>query len=492
SSPRVHTHTRLPLSLPKGIRVKETKDRLKIRIGGTISLSENRVGENRLPVEKTRWQILVVVEKSASGAPVHMNGRVYDFELARFISADPYVQDATDAQAYNRYSYVSNNPLTHIDPSGFISFKDVLKIVAVVVVGILTAGAATALYTGWSFSSTLGFVLSGSFVGAGAVVAGIGFGFGAAFAGALLSGASFGDALKAGAIGGITGGITAGLASGIGNMKHAGTTLKAAKLSENPIAYLMHKAAHGVVGGAVSASQGGEFKHGFVSSAVGKTGGGMLNGALSGLEKQARTIWGTVGTAILGGTVSELGGGKFANGAATAAVQHLFNEASRNAAGRAKKAAGIVNDADNWFKNAKTVGKMFFEWDLGFGPDNRSFVNDSVADAMRNAWRVGEAREYFYDKYSGQSIQAGFSVTNFKGSFGIQGLVRAGIDPVEQFVGSYRVDVIALNANTLQFTLTNTTSFESFFYGIGPEWERSAFRFNGNTRQEYIFTEKVR
>ncbi|MCH6259506.1 hypothetical protein MLD52_23320, partial [Puniceicoccaceae bacterium K14] len=75
---------------------------------------------------------------------IHMNGRVYDFELARFISADPYVQDATDAQAYNRYSYVSNNPLTHIDPSGFISLKDVLKIVVVVVLVAVTAGAAAA------------------------------------------------------------------------------------------------------------------------------------------------------------------------------------------------------------------------------------------------------------------------------------------------------------------------------------------------------------
>ncbi|MCH6259501.1 hypothetical protein MLD52_23295, partial [Puniceicoccaceae bacterium K14] len=119
--------------------------------------------ENRVPVEKTRWQILVVVEKSLSGAPVHMNGRVYDFELARFISADPYVQDSTDAQAYNRYSYVSNNPLTHIDPSGFISLKDVLKIVVVVVLVAVTAGAAAA---------ALGYGSGGIFGGLGAIAAG--------------------------------------------------------------------------------------------------------------------------------------------------------------------------------------------------------------------------------------------------------------------------------------------------------------------------------
>jgi RHS repeat-associated protein len=50
---------------------------------------------------------------------VHMNGRVYDPELGRMLSADPYVQFAGDSQSYNRYSYVLNNPLSLTDPSGF-------------------------------------------------------------------------------------------------------------------------------------------------------------------------------------------------------------------------------------------------------------------------------------------------------------------------------------------------------------------------------------
>ena len=44
---------------------------------------------------------------------VHMNGRVYDPELGRFLSADPHVQDATNLQSWNRYAYVLNNPLSH-------------------------------------------------------------------------------------------------------------------------------------------------------------------------------------------------------------------------------------------------------------------------------------------------------------------------------------------------------------------------------------------
>jgi len=50
---------------------------------------------------------------------INMNGRIYDPYLQRFISPDPYVQDPTDAQNYNRYSYCLNNPLMYTDPSGY-------------------------------------------------------------------------------------------------------------------------------------------------------------------------------------------------------------------------------------------------------------------------------------------------------------------------------------------------------------------------------------
>jgi RHS repeat-associated protein len=50
---------------------------------------------------------------------IHMNGRVYDETLGRFLSADPFVVHPTMTQSFNRYSYVQNNPLAWIDPSGF-------------------------------------------------------------------------------------------------------------------------------------------------------------------------------------------------------------------------------------------------------------------------------------------------------------------------------------------------------------------------------------
>jgi len=51
---------------------------------------------------------------------VHMNGRIYDPLLGRFLSADLDVPAPSDLQSFNRYSYVRNNPLSAIDPSGFL------------------------------------------------------------------------------------------------------------------------------------------------------------------------------------------------------------------------------------------------------------------------------------------------------------------------------------------------------------------------------------
>jgi RHS repeat-associated protein len=54
---------------------------------------------------------------------IHMNGRVYDPVLGKFLSADPNIFYPEDTQDYNRYAYVRNDPLSLIDPSGFLSLQ---------------------------------------------------------------------------------------------------------------------------------------------------------------------------------------------------------------------------------------------------------------------------------------------------------------------------------------------------------------------------------
>ena len=51
---------------------------------------------------------------------IHMNGRIYDPRLGRFLSPDPIVGDPTSSQSWNLYSYVGNNPLSYVDPTGLV------------------------------------------------------------------------------------------------------------------------------------------------------------------------------------------------------------------------------------------------------------------------------------------------------------------------------------------------------------------------------------
>jgi RHS repeat-associated protein len=53
---------------------------------------------------------------------IHMNGRIFDPTLARFLQADPFIQDPYNLQNFDRYTYCYNNPLTCTDPSGHLSF----------------------------------------------------------------------------------------------------------------------------------------------------------------------------------------------------------------------------------------------------------------------------------------------------------------------------------------------------------------------------------
>ena len=50
-----------------------------------------------------------------------MNGRVYDYNLGRFMSVDPFIQAPGNSQSINPYSYIMNNPLAGVDPTGYVA-----------------------------------------------------------------------------------------------------------------------------------------------------------------------------------------------------------------------------------------------------------------------------------------------------------------------------------------------------------------------------------
>jgi RHS repeat-associated protein len=56
----------------------------------------------------------------------YMHARYYSNVLGRFVSADTIVPSGSDPQHFNRYSYVLNNPLAFVDPTGHFT-EDALR-----------------------------------------------------------------------------------------------------------------------------------------------------------------------------------------------------------------------------------------------------------------------------------------------------------------------------------------------------------------------------
>ncbi|MES9957649.1 MAG: RHS repeat-associated core domain-containing protein [Sedimenticola sp.] len=89
---------------------------------------KRRGGDWRIddPLNATQFHLALFTNRGFTGHEhidelnlIHMNGRVYDPELGRFLSPDPYIQEPYNTQSFNRYAYVQNNPLRYTDPSGY-------------------------------------------------------------------------------------------------------------------------------------------------------------------------------------------------------------------------------------------------------------------------------------------------------------------------------------------------------------------------------------
>jgi hypothetical protein len=152
----------------------------------------------------------------------------------------------------------------------------------------------------------------------------------------------------------------------------------------------------------------------------------------------------------------------------------------------------LMNDLNNWRSNTVTVARNTLDWALGTGTETKFYINDEISGAFKNAYTVNDARDYYYKKYKGVNNLRGTSVTDYTHPFGLRGLWRAGLDPVEQFAGGFSVNIFNFDNKTLWFVAYNRTSMNSFLYDLGPDWNRSNWSPGGNTYQYYIWSESVK
>ena len=224
---------------------------------------------------------------------VHMNGRIYDPRLGRFLQADSVMEDIFDPQALNSYSYVRNNPMNATDPTGHWRAKEqgILRQVAAIVITIATGVNVQGILAKAAVAKTT--AAAAALTTQAAAVAAVG--------GALSGGVASGT-LK-GALLGALGGFTfhqIGISS-------LGSTERVF--------------AHALAGGTLEVLGGGKFGHGFVSAGLSK--------ALSPLADTGDVFSDGLVNAAIGGTVSEITGGDFGNGAVMAATQYAFNQLSQ-------------------------------------------------------------------------------------------------------------------------------------------------------------------
>lgn len=307
---------------------------------------------------------------------VHMNGRTYDPLIGRFMQTDPLVQYLEDAQSYNRYAYLGNNPLNAMDPTGHFKLKKLLKVLVAAVIAYYVpafyaalgeAAAATAI-AGTGFTCTAaGYATAASIMTQQAIVGGMVAGFAS---GAVMTGSIEGAMMGA---------LTAGAFATVGATFAPGS--------------FGSYAGHAVTGCVSGELQGGSCGRGAASAFVGK----FTTVETDGWSVEGRFVAATVA----GGTASAIGGGKFENGAITAAFGYLYNELSR---GRirylfrsfkghhpftkqmANEFTSVMTDEAVEYVSRRTIGDDI-EWDKGH--PNRYLPETGHVEYNRDALEVG-------------------------------------------------------------------------------------------------------
>ena len=236
-----------------------------------------------------------------------MNARLYDPVLGRFISADSIIPAPGNMQAFNRYSYVDNNPLKYTDPSGHFKLGNLWKAIKPFV-AIAVAFALQQYY----------------------LIPELGMG---SFAAGVIAGAAGG-----GVSGGWKGAVYGAIAGGAFGFIHG-----------LPVDAGARAMLHGAVGAGMSGMRGGDVGIGFLSAAIPGVFAGTIDGIGGG--DQFGVFSRSVASGVIGGVVSAIGGQGFLSGFQTAAFARLLNDENKTW----KRQRTIVDGERYSFKAGRTI-----------------------------------------------------------------------------------------------------------------------------------------
>ncbi|MXV37283.1 hypothetical protein GO491_01135 [Flavobacteriaceae bacterium Ap0902] len=253
------------------------------------NLKEYKDSTQKLVVVTDNTPIHLILDRGYTGHEhlwgvdlIHMNGRLYDAKLRRFLSPDNFIQNPYNTQNFNRYGYVLNNPLIYTDASGEF-------------IGAVLIGAAIGLFTKAVINIATGQTWW--------------YGIG-----------------KATVMGAVSGAIS----FGIGEVAKSASSTFVGQAA-------FQAGAHGYTGGFMSLLDGGDFGSGFLSGMVASVIGSGIEG-LGSLGKQTevflqgksfgRSAVSTFGSrnkelfkaliiasgGVSGGISSTIAGGKFSDG----------------------------------------------------------------------------------------------------------------------------------------------------------------------------------
>jgi RHS repeat-associated protein len=227
---------------------------------------------------------------------IHMNGRIYDPLIGRFMSADPFIQAPDNLQSYNRYSYVINNPMTLSDPTGYWYHWAVAAVATVWASTTTNKEDKQAMTTIATIAVAYGTGQWGKAYWGSAIAGGAAGGAAAGATGSVLSGGNLEQTFTAAGRGAFTGALFA-WAGDVGDI--------------NGMDSWQSYAAHATAGCVSSVAGGGQCGSGAVSGVFSKYANNLTDGANHALRFTTAIVAGGVG--------SEVAGGKFENGATSAA-----------------------------------------------------------------------------------------------------------------------------------------------------------------------------